>query len=300
MTQIMVIVLHDAAVSLSTLPASPRGMSTMTLQLLDDMGMPSRGYSAHRKDSITRAMQFALLKSGGKAVDEALESALVRWGRWYLFKGKEMVRQRYIQMLLDDVLDTVGLSHARDISEEAARLQAFKGVDLPRLAPGSLSTTKLPMVMQLLAMKDLKFAFQREVDIAGMALLSAAKCNGDISLFDRYTDGADMVAAIRCAYATSKAVCLWNRLRGKPSTRWNAECKEPLHYCLGTHVSARRCWKIALPMMCCDMPCHMSFAVGLPWTLSHCTHQVCSSPGEGHSVMPVAFCVAPKGTCSCF
>eukprot|EP00955_Chlamydomonas_euryale_P000614 6926-Chlamydomonas_euryale.AAC.1 len=63
------------------------------------------------------------------------------------------------------------------------------------------------MVVQFLAMEDVQFAaFQREVDNAGLVLLSAAKCHSDISLFDRYTDGADMVAAIRRAYPRSEAV----------------------------------------------------------------------------------------------
>jgi len=290
-------------VFVNTVPASPRGMSTMTRQLLDDMGMPSRGYSAHRKGSITRAMQFALLKSGGKAVDEALESALVRWGGWHLFKGKETVRQRYIQMVLDDVLDTVGLGHARDMSEDevAARLQAFKGVDLPRPAPGSLSMTKLPMVVQFLAMEDVQFAaFQSEVDNAGLVLLSAAKCHGDISLFDRYTDGADMVAAIRRAYPRSEAVRVWNRLRGQHSTRWNAACKRAIALLRG---QVRECSPLLEGCTADDvlrraLPYEFGGWAPLDTRLK-CTHRVCLSPGEGHSVVPVAFCVAPKGTCAC-
>eukprot|EP00955_Chlamydomonas_euryale_P005764 61126-Chlamydomonas_euryale.AAC.1 len=48
-------------------PCSPRGLSTLTRDVLSRMGNTPRGWNAHRKGCPTRVLQRELLKSGGKA-----------------------------------------------------------------------------------------------------------------------------------------------------------------------------------------------------------------------------------------
>eukprot|EP00955_Chlamydomonas_euryale_P066899 359684-Chlamydomonas_euryale.AAC.1 len=215
------------SVFVNTVSTPPAGMSTLTGRLLVDMGMQARGYSAHRKGAVTRVLSFELIKSGGRRLDEAVEACVVRVGGWDMIKGKETVRQRYLQVVMDDLLDTIGLALCRDMPEEQiqARLVAFRGRDLPAPAQAVLACNKQPCVVQLLAYRDEAYMqVQAEVDKAALVLQAIAMTDPAIAPVDRYTYAMDLLNEAVKRHPDSQAAKAWLSLRKSQSALLHAAC----------------------------------------------------------------------------
>lgn len=117
----------------NTRPLSMNMLNTMTSKLLMRMGSEPRGYSAHRKGCVTRAMERELLVGGdGQGLNENLKAVLVRWGGWDVVRGDVTVAQRYGQNILDRFMDCLGLGLGKEMTatEREAKMRECVGEDL--------------------------------------------------------------------------------------------------------------------------------------------------------------------------
>lgn len=91
-------------------PNSVQMLSDSTRRVLNSMGCPERGVSAHQKGGATRAIINALLKSKGMEISSALENTMLRWGGWSQKSGLITLRTVYQQSVLDLNIDRYSLS----------------------------------------------------------------------------------------------------------------------------------------------------------------------------------------------
>lgn len=200
----------------NTVPASTRTMSTMTRSVLQNMGCDRRGWSAHRKGGVTRAMQRELLKSKGKEISNAFELALLRWGGWDIENGLKTMRRRYIQGVLDDHLHTVGLALGVDMSDEehAIKTAEAEGEELEAPPAAAIAAVKLPYALQLMIYHEPGYVlYQSRLDAKGLAVVSHSRADDSIALADREAAVSDLFADVLRRYPDIPPVRAWLSMR---------------------------------------------------------------------------------------
>lgn len=207
---------YRGAQFVNTVPLSTRGMSTMTRTVLANMGSDSRGWSAHRKGGVTRAMQRELIKNKGKEISNAFELALLRWGGWDCEHGLKTMRRRYVQGVLDDCLHNVGLALGFDMSDEeqAVKMAAFEGevLDAPPLE--AILSTKIPTLLQLMVYHEPSYvAYQALIDASGLAVIAASRADESIALADRSAAMSELFTDVIKRHSHLPPVRAWLDMR---------------------------------------------------------------------------------------
>lgn len=94
-------------------PVSTHTIGRWTRVLLQRMGSPPRGFSAHRSGVVTRACTLAILESEGKELPPGRMDVIIRWGGWQCVTGEKTVMSIYARKVIDAYMDNYALSYGR-------------------------------------------------------------------------------------------------------------------------------------------------------------------------------------------
>ena len=200
-------------------PLSTGMLFTMTSKLLERMGSEGRGYSAHRKGCVTRAVERELLlNGGGQRLVDSLTNVLVRWGGWDVMRGQDTLSRRYVQQVVDRLIDTLGLGLGKEMSEaeRQVKLLEMEGVELPWPSRRNIqerSVKDRPLLVRMMAYMDPAFqALQRQVDEAGKSIRAIGFADKNISLLARDQDLSTLFCTVLKSHSTSAAVLHYGAL----------------------------------------------------------------------------------------
>ena len=246
----------------NTRPISTEMLSGLTATLLTRMGSEPRGYSAHRKGCVTRAMERELLQEGqGKNIRESLKDVLVRWGGWDILKGHITVAQRYVQQVLDRYIDGVGLGLGKTmtVGERAAKMKDCEGADLqaPNPAPCEKMVVHRPLLVRMLAYRDPEFQqHQESLDEAAKAIMAVGKADRACCLVDRDRTASGCFDTVLRLHATSALVKTFKTLNQGHNAKFRAAVKRAEAMVMQAH------WQCTgIPIKQCNLSLVMSLLV---------------------------------------
>ncbi len=213
----------SSEVWVDTVPVGPSIISGWNRRILRDMQKPERGFAAHRKGLVTRALVCNLLRNGGRKIDEALELAVVRLGGWDVLKGRDTVRNHYVSKIIDAYVDVFSIAYDREVgqAEMERRLQRFKGRELhpPQgtyVASGNADPSAALLLRVVALSSDEYTVLRRSMNDMCERLLVAACADPSIMPIRRYLPTHDAflvgvqqgVHAELCARLNSMNGCL--------------------------------------------------------------------------------------------
>lgn len=82
-------------------PVSTGTVSNWTRTILKRMGCPPRGYAAHRRGCVTRALILNLLQNDMTEIDTPTMETITRWGGWEAVTGMRTVLKIYASKVMD-------------------------------------------------------------------------------------------------------------------------------------------------------------------------------------------------------
>lgn len=189
-----------------TVPIAPSTLSEWNKVMLKAMGSEPRGFSAHRKGLVTRAVVANIIKNKGASIDFGVEEVLVRLGGWDVRKGRDTVRKHYISKIIDQYVNPFALAYNRLGSEKewAARMRTFMGKERQpdsTLAPSRLCYAGryggVPMYVRMMAITKSAHADLRErANAMGREVLLLAHEDPDVCVIKRYMSSKEAVNAI--------------------------------------------------------------------------------------------------------
>ena len=171
----------------NTMPVSPRRLSAWTESHLRMMGSEGRGFSAHRRGGITRAMIMELINKG-TGVKNSIESVLLRWGGWDCMNGLGTIRRVYLEKTFDSFMDRMTMAYGRVTSDaewEEKRKEFMGEVRKPsgvvvERGVKALANFKeqfaAAWTVKQMAMRDSKYMeFQSTIDLARMLVMAIGR-----------------------------------------------------------------------------------------------------------------------------
>lgn len=160
---------------IDTCPVSVQILGHWTKKVLSSMGSPERGFSAHRRGCVTRAVVMCILKSKGRAIPVDQLNVMIRWGGWQAVTGVMTVMRTYAHKIMDRYLDVFGLAFGREGSdaEWQARLDDYMGIKLSRVSHSDAEG--LPMQIKVHAWQtDIYSAMQSMLNSCVGAIMHVA------------------------------------------------------------------------------------------------------------------------------
>ncbi|GLC47223.1 hypothetical protein PLESTM_002046900 [Pleodorina starrii] len=112
-----------------TLPVGVATLGIWTKTILKRMGCPPRGYSAHRRGSVTRGVILDILNNRGTGLSEDTMNAICRLGGWDSVTGIRTVMKVYAARIMDRYVSGAALTLGRvgTAAEWDTRKQEYMG-----------------------------------------------------------------------------------------------------------------------------------------------------------------------------
>ena len=117
---------------IDTAPSSVSAIGIWNKTLLSRMGLPGRGFSAHRSGFVSRTCILAILASKGKELPPGTIETMIRWGGWQAVTGARTLLRIYARKVIDKYLDPYSLSLAYELSDEGWEAKKSEYLGQPR------------------------------------------------------------------------------------------------------------------------------------------------------------------------
>lgn len=213
-----------------TLPITVDTLSNWNRAVLLAMDAKGRGYSAHRRGAVTRALILELLKNKGSMLSPGVENVLLRFGGWDCTRGLDTVRRTYQEKVIDEFLDRLGLAYGREGSDEEweARKARFMGADLTPSAQPSTAGCGDPPVLRWMAGQDTVYQlFKEDLCRSVMQVMAVARHDPAIMQNHRYMAERQAFNLARQSHAADVSVQRCERLWREQTKQW----REALQRC---------------------------------------------------------------------
>ena len=175
---------------IDTAPSSVSMIGIWNKTLLERMGSPGRGFSAHRSGFVSRTCILGIINSKGKELSPGTKGLMIRWGGWQAVTGAKTVLRIYARKVIDKYLDPYSLSLGHELSDKEweAKRKEYLGVPkFPEAPVIDWGRSSLPLQIRVHAWRsECWLDFQRALNSCCANIMSAAFADKDIMPVNRY------------------------------------------------------------------------------------------------------------------
>ena len=217
---------------IDTAPSSVSTIGVWNKTLLERMGSPGRGFSAHRSGFVSRTCILAIIASKGKELSPGAIEVMIRAGGWQAVTGARTVLRIYARKVIDKYMDPYSLSLGHELSDEEWQAKREEYLGVPRWPEKPFvdwGRSRLPFQVRLHLWRWM--GFQKALNETCAAIMAAALADQEIMPVNRCRQVRRAFSVFVTERGGSEVVQEYLSLLAMRQRMWSACVKEAIEAC---------------------------------------------------------------------